>query len=329
MNAAARSKPDWTTQYDQLAGGVGLVDLEGRTQIEVAGADRASFLHNLCTNEVRKLAVGAGCEAFLTNVQGKTLAHVFIFATGQSLIIDTVAGQGETILKHLDHYLISERVTLADRSFEWSEQLLAGPGADPLIKRLCAAGFPSTVLSHAAVDVAGQRAWLRRVDVTTSPGCFVSVRREDVQAIRAALVAAGAVECPAAAFEAARIERGFPLFGQDITDKNLPQEVGRDASAISFVKGCYLGQETVARIDALGHVNKLLVGLRFAGEIVPQAGSELRAKDQVIGQVTSASYSPRCASPLALGYVRRGSHTVGSRLASAFGEAEVTELPLG
>jgi hypothetical protein len=207
--------------------------------------------------------------------------------------------------------------------------LLAGAGAEPLLKQLCDAGLPSTVLSHAAIDLAGKQVWLRRVDMTTSPGCLISARREYVPAIRAALVAAGAVECPAAALEAARIERGFPLFGQDISDKNLPQEVGRDASAISFVKGCYLGQETVARIDALGHVNKLLVGLRFAGEAVPQAGTELRSQNQAVGQVTSASYSPRCESPLALGYVRRGSHAVGTRLASAVGEAEVIELPLG
>ena len=113
--------------------------------------------------------------------------------------------------------------------------------------------------------------------------------------MRAALVAAGVAPCGQAAFDAARIEWGFPLVGHDISDANLPQEIARDKLAISFTKGCYLGQETVARIDALGHVNKTLVGLRFAGSTLPPAGSELLAGDQAVGQVTSSAYSP-CAS---------------------------------
>jgi folate-binding protein YgfZ len=133
------------------------------------------------------------------------------------------------------------------------------------------------------------------------------------------------VACGQDAFEAARIEQGFPLFGQDISDKNLPQEVGRDKLAISFVKGCYLGQETVARIDALGHVNRKLARLRFSGPAVPGPGTELRAGEQVVGEVTSASWSPRLRSPVALGYVRTAHLSPGTRLTSSCGEAEVME----
>jgi tRNA-modifying protein YgfZ len=329
MNPPASHNPDWIDQYRALTTGVALVEFDERTQIELSGADRATFLHNLCTNDVRQLEVGAGCEAFLTTVQGKTLAHVFIFACPQSLVIDTVGGQGETILKHLDHYLVSEKVTLADRSREWTEMLLAGEGAGPLLARLGDVRIPAAPLSHAVFDVAGTRAWLRRVDMTSPGGFLVSARREDGAAIAAVLIGAGAARSGNAAFEAARIERGFPLFGKDLSDKNLPQEVGRDQQAISFVKGCYLGQETVARIDALGHVNRLLAGLRFAGAGVPEPGTELRAGDQVVGQVTSASYSPRLQAPLALGYVRRGSNEPGTRLNSAFGEVEVIAMPVG
>ncbi len=145
---------------------------------------------------------------------------------------------------------------------------------------------------------------------------------------RAVLVAAGATECRPAAFDAARIEWGFPLYGVDITDKNLPQEVARDALAISFVKGCYLGQETVARIDALGHVNKLLVGVRFHGATVPSPDTELSAAGQTVGHVTSATYSPRLSAPLALAYVRRGSNEPGTKLSSALGDAAVVRLPV-
>jgi len=318
----------WLSQYDALVNRVALVAFDERTQIEVGGADRATFLHNLCTNEVRKMPLGAGCEAFLTNVQGKPLAHVFIFAGPESMIIDTVGGQGETITRHLDHYLVSERIVLADRSHEWSDLLLAGPDSEELLCRLSGIRLPPERLSHTRVEVAGKPARARRVDITGPAGFLIGARREDALSIGAALVAAGASECGAAAFEAARIERGFPSFGRDISDKNLPQEVGRDAAAISFVKGCYLGQETVARIDALGHVNRMLVGLRFTGETECPPGTQLLSEDQGVGQVTSASWSPRLRAPLALGYVRRGFHESGTRLNSASGEAEIIELPV-
>jgi folate-binding protein YgfZ len=328
VNPPASHPPDWIDEYQALTTGVALVEFAERTQIELSGADRATFLHNLCTNDVRQLQAGAGCEAFLTTVQGKTLAHLFIFACPESLLIDTVGGQGETILKHLDHYLISEKVTLADRSQEWTELLLAGEGSEPLLARLGDAPWPHALLSHAAFDVAGRKTWLRRVEVTSPGGWLVSARREDGAEIVGALVDAGATRSGHAAFEAARIERGFPLFGQDISDKNLPQEVGRDQVAVSFVKGCYLGQETVARIDALGHVNRMLTRVRFAGSDVPEPGTELRAGEQAVGQVTSGAYSPRLQAPLAMAYVRRGSHKPGTRLDSAMGDAEVIGLPV-
>jgi folate-binding protein YgfZ len=328
MNAVPQPGPDWIAQYDALVGNVAAVALDDRTQIELSGADRATFLHNLCTHDIRGLTVGAGCEAFLTSVQGKTLAHVLVFAGPETLVIDTVGGQGEAILQHLDHYLVSEQVVLVDRSADWSEWLLAGPGAEPLLARLCDAALPTAPMSHAEVQVAGRRAWPRRVEMTPAGGFLINALREDAAAIRAALVEAGAAECSPEAFEPARIEQGFPWFGKDISPANLPQEVGRDPLAISFVKGCYLGQETVARIDALGHVNKLLVGLRFAGSTVPELGSELRAGDKTVGQVTSAAYSPRLAAAVALAYVRTPSHAPGTQLSTDAGPAEVVALPI-
>jgi folate-binding protein YgfZ len=327
MNAAP-SNADWIAEYDALVGGVALVEPGQRTQIELAGQDRASFLHNLSTNEIRKLAVGAGCEAFLTSVQGKTLAHVLVFACPDTLVLDTVGGQAEAILKHLDHYLVTEQVTLTDRSGQWSEVLLAGPRAEPLLEQLCGAALPQAALAHAEVVLAGRRAWPRRVVMTASGGFLINARRDDLTAIAEALLGAGAVKCSAAAFEAARIEVGFPLFAKDISPANLPQEVGRDRLAISFTKGCYLGQETVARIDALGHVNKTLVGLRFYTCAVPEVGAELRAGEKTVGEVTSAAYSPRVSAAVALGYVRTPSNAPGTRLSSSVGEAEVVVLPM-
>ncbi|MEX2112672.1 MAG: glycine cleavage T C-terminal barrel domain-containing protein [Pirellulales bacterium] len=319
---------DWLEDYQALISQAALVELGPRTQIEISGADRAAWLHNLTTNEVRNLAPGAGCEAFLTSVQGKTLAHVLLFVGADAIVLDTVGGQAEVILKHLDHYLITERVTMVDRSDAWGEWYLGGPTSTELLTAATGAPPPTTRLHHAAVSLAGRTAWVRRVELAGPVGFLIVAGRDDFAAIGDALVAAGATRCRQAAFEAARIEWGFPLFGHDISDKNLPQEVARDGQAISFVKGCYLGQETVARIDALGHVNRTLVGVRFDSASVPTPGLELSSDGASAGTVTSASYSPHLQAPLALAYVRRGQNAAGQKLQSALGDADVVALPV-
>jgi len=326
MNAAL--KPDWLAEYEALTTGAGYVPL-ARTQIELTGGDRARFLHNLCTNEIRKLAAGAGNEIFLTSVQGKTLGHGFAFVGPDSIVLDSVAGQSETLLKHLDKYLVSEDVTITDRSADWAAFLISGAQAEDRLASLIGGPLPSGRLSHVTEEVT-RVGWLsvRRVDITGADAFLLSVSSESSGALKLALQDAGCVECTPTALDAARIEQGIPLFGRDITDQHLPQEVHRDSLAISFVKGCYLGQETVARIDALGHVNKLLVGLRGHGPNVPEPGTEILADGQPVGRVTSATYSPRLGAPLALGYVKRGKEAIGTRLSSAAGDLEVIALPL-
>jgi tRNA-modifying protein YgfZ len=323
MNQAPAAGPSWAEQYWAAVERVGVVDIGRRTQIELCGADRAAFLHNLCTNEIRKLPPNAGCEAFVTTVQGKTLAHVLVFVGPDSIVLDTVPNQGQTILAHLDHYLVCEQVTLVDRTVEWSEILLTGPQAEAMLGRLTEARLGQARLSNQTAEVDGHDVWLRRADLAGPDGILISGPDADVASVREKLVQTGAVACAEQAFEAARVEWGFPLFGRDISDQNLPQEIGRDAQAISFVKGCYLGQETVARIDALGHVNKMLVGLRFSGSTVPAVQEQLAAEGKTAGQVTSAAYSPRLGAAIGLAYVRRGRNAPGTRLSSAAGEAEI------
>ncbi|MGD9724239.1 MAG: folate-binding protein YgfZ [Pirellulales bacterium] len=319
---------DWRDQYHALVSGAGLVDLGDRTQIEIAGADRAAWLHNLTTNEIRKLPAGAGCETFFTTVQGKMLAHALVFVGPESIVIDTVPGQAATLLAHLDHYLISERVTLLDRSEQRSELLLAGSGSEKLLRLVCNCAPPAERWSHGSAKIAGLPVCLRRSALVGAAEWLIAMERPQAAAVREALQAAGVQLCGQPAFEAARIEWGFPWFGRDITDRNLPQEVARDAQAISFVKGCYLGQETVARIDALGHVNKTLCGVCFNGKKVPTAGLELVHDGQPGGTVTSAAYSLCLAAPLALAYLKRGSDVPGTRLNSTLGEAEIVSLPV-
>ncbi|HEX3724963.1 MAG TPA: glycine cleavage T C-terminal barrel domain-containing protein [Pirellulales bacterium] len=318
---------DWIASYEALASHAGLVDLGARTQIELSGADRSAFLHNLCTGDIRKLPPGAGCEAFLTSLQGKTLAHLFAFVGPSTINLSTVSGQGEVILAHLNHYLVCEQVVLSDCSHQRRELYLGGPDAPRLLAALAGDEPPQDRLSHCAVKLAGRDVWIRKADLAGPIGFDISLGTEDVEAVRGALLSAGAVSGPWAAFDAARIEWGFPWFGVDISEKNLPQEVGRDKLAISFAKGCYLGQETVARIDALGHVNKTLVGVRFADREVPLAQQELMAAGEMVGHITSAAYSPRLGAVCGLAYVRRGHNTPGTAVTSSGHRGEVVALP--
>lgn len=327
MSQSVETTSAWLEDYAALTQHAGFVPL-ARTRIEIAGKDRATWLHNLCTNEVKRLTPGRGVEAFITTVQGKTLGHGFIFVEADVIVLDTVAGQSETLLKHLDRYLVCEQVTLTDCSGEGFEAMLAGPKAADILAQLCGSEVPAERCSHRELEVDGKAVRVRNIELGL-PSFFVEVPRVDGPWLASKLHAAGARHCLPAALDALRIEQGFPLFGRDITDKNLPQELARDGLAISFVKGCYLGQETVARIDALGHVNKLLIGVRFAGAEIPTAGAELTADGQAAGTVTSATYSPRLGAPLALAYVKHGLAKPGAKLSSTVGDAEVVQVPLG
>jgi folate-binding protein YgfZ len=244
------------------------------------------------------------------------------------LIVDTVPEQSEKLIQHLDRYLIREQVEIHDRTHDWGELLLAGAEADELMREAAGAA-PERRLEHRRVQLSGQTVWIRRVDMA-GPGSFlIAGQRGAIDAISIVLTAEGATSCNPEAFETVRIEAGFPWYGRDISDKNLPQEVNRDRLAISLTKGCYLGQETVARIDALGHVNKTLQCVRFSGSAVPPAGTELRSGKSQSGEVTSAVCSSRWNSALGLAYIRRGHEAIGTKLESDYGEAEVVARPIG
>jgi folate-binding protein YgfZ len=318
----------WIGEYQALRSAVGFVDLSDWSHVELQGDDRAKFLHNLSTNDIKGLAPGAGCEAFLLNAQGKILFHVLVFSGPDSLVLLTVPGDADRLTGHLDRYLIREQVVIHNRTGDWSAILISGTKAANCIEKLTGAQPLAPLYSSVETQVAGKPVWLRRVDIASAGDWLIHCRRADAEAVRASIAAAGGQRCGAEAFDSARIENGFPLYGLDITDQNLPQEVGRDECAIHFNKGCYLGQETVARIDALGHVNWKLSGLRFESSEVPAAETQLMHAEKVVGRITSAAYSPGLRAPVALGYVRREQASPGARLESQAGPARVAALPI-
>jgi folate-binding protein YgfZ len=317
--------PETLEQYSALSYGAGFVDVSSRTQVRITGADRVKFLHGFCTNDIQRLPAGAGCEAFLTGVKGKVIGHVFVFCGDQDLVLETSPGQAEAIIRHLGRYVIREDVRIDDLQTRVAEVFVAGPRSAAPLAGLIGAAVPVEMLAHQTGHVSGVPISVRRVPLAAVPAFLLSYPTERHAELQRQLDEAGVRPCSAEAFDIARIEAGFPWYGRDIFEDCLPQEVNRDAQAISFTKGCYLGQETVARIDALGHVNQKLAGLRWHGSEMLQPGQELTVAGQSIGRVTSAVWSPRVRGVLALAYLRYGFDQPGARLETATGVAEVVD----
>ena len=317
--------PEIIEQYAALQEYAGYVDVGDRTQILVTGADRQRFLHGFCTNDVKRLVPGSGCEAFLTSAKGKLIGHVFVFCGASDLTLEASPGQGEAIVRHLDRYVIREDVQFHDLQSRACEFFLAGPRAENALADLAGGEVPSGMLAHQTGQIAEVPVAIRRVPLAVVPAFLLSCPRERAEELRRRLDAARIRACGPEVFDIARVEAGFPLFGRDINEDCLPQEVNRDAVAISLQKGCYLGQETVARIDALGHVNRKRVGLRWLGADPLQPGQELHVGGQPAGRVTSVVWSPRQQASLALAQLRTGFAQGGRRLETAAGAAEVID----
>ena len=307
-----------------------LFDVSDRTQIEMTGRDRVKFLHSFCTNDIKKLQPGQGCEAFITNVNGKVIGHLFVFAERDSLWLESVAGSAAPLLAHFDKYLITEDVRFADQSAEFTELLLVGEQSTELLERL---GLSVTKLARNEHLTHGNDAsparTVRRVDWFDSPTWLLAIPVGQREAAWQVLTQAGAQPSDEATFHAIRIAAGFPLYGSDISEENLAQEIGRTPLAISFTKGCYLGQEPIARIDAMGHVNRQLCRLEVASGSPPTAGTSVFDKpgsdSKAIGTITSATRHRvgDADKPIALAYLRSAFAKTGSRVFADGHEATV------
>jgi folate-binding protein YgfZ len=305
--------------YDALHASVALfVRSSDRVRLEITGPDRAKFLHNLTTSDVKRLAPDRGQEAFITSLQGKTLGFVTLLAADDRIVLRSDAGALGVLGPHLARYGVFDDVVLDDATARTCEYHLAGPRADQLLRTLGALLPDPDDLAHAAASLGGDAVRIVREAPTGRPGLTIIGAADAAPSIVGQLRAAGATlglaEGDPATFDAARIEAGTPISGLDVTPENLPQEVGRDARAINFVKGCYLGQETVARIDALGHVNRHLKGLKLNPGSVPPRGAAIEAAGKTVGTITSAADSPGWGCPVALGYIRTAAATEAAAL---------------
>ena len=322
-------------QYRAVDEEAAWTDRSSRVRLDVKGPDAAKFLHNLTTNDVKRLAVGRGCEAFVTSPQGKTLAYVSLIARDGSILVRADAGGLDKALPHLQKYGIFDDVAIEDVSATTLEYHLAGPKAAGWLEEQGASLPGPEDLGAIATRLQDRDVFCVRESPTGRPGVTLIATAEVGRMLGDHLRSSAFPELNAETFEALRIEAGTPVFGREIDEKNLPQEIDRDARAISFVKGCYLGQETVARLDALGHVNKILRGLRFrSGEPIPSPGTPLTADGKVVGSVASSAFSPGWETGVGLAIVRVAQAEPGSSLSwtrtddGATFTAEVAGLPM-
>jgi folate-binding protein YgfZ len=306
-------------QYRQLREECGLLDRSDRGKLTVSGAEAAEFLQGQLTNDVEALEPGEGHYAALLDRKGHMQADMRVLRpTAEEFWIDTEPEGLEATRKHLQMYKIGREVEVADVTAERAILSLVGPRA---VEIAGTAALPEHICKQASVEGVDCLA------VGTAGGIDLIAAAADAERLREALLAAGAVEVGAEAVEILRIEAGTPRFGAEMGAETMPAEAGIVESAVSFTKGCYIGQETVARLHYKGKPNRNLRGLGLSGPAA--AGAILRLGEKEVGRVGSACVSPALGS-IALAIVRREAEP-GDEL--AVGEdgvmARVVDLPFG
>jgi folate-binding protein YgfZ len=260
--------------------------------VRATGTAAAAFVDKFTTAAIGTLAPGDGAEGMFADVRGWVIALAAILRTDDGLLIDCDAAVAATLRDHLEHYHIREDVALVDTTHDERSVAVVGPAAARWLMERIGGDVPVKPLCHRAVRCGGIDVAIVAVDWFGTGGFLLRVAHDDLATLHDWLASEGLPRADAATLDAMRIEQRFPR-ACDIPEKTLPQELDRTARAISFTKGCYLGQETVARIDALGHVNRTLSLIAVEGDDAPPAGAVVSCGGEGMGTLTSSCWSPR------------------------------------
>ena len=352
---------DVPAEHAALIERAGVLDLSFRSRICLTGADRVRFLHGQVTNDINRLRPGEGCYAAITTAKGKMESDLNIYALQDELLLDFEPGLTEKISQRLEKFIVSDDVQVVDVTPLYGLLSVQGPQAEAAVKalgifpELPGAAFQSLKVSDAMLGemylmnqarvglhesgAQGSDFAKASTDKVARPACGFDlfVPTDSLGAVADKLIAAaksvGGRACGWDALEIARIEAGIPRFGVDMNESNIPLEAGIESRAVSYKKGCYIGQEVINRIHSIGHVNKELRGLRLADDLktLPAKGDKLFHDGKEVGYVTSATNSPALHTNIALGYVRREANAPGTELVLRLGADEtkaiITELP--
>ena len=321
-------------QYEAARARAGMLNLGARGRIVVHGADRKTFLHALLTNDLAMLSAGTGCYAALLPPQGRMMADMNVFELGEVILIDTRREVKDVLLQRFDQMIFSEDVQLGDVSDPWGCLGLYGPQAMQIAGSIVAADLTQFVpFQNARLQYGGALLVAARCDAMGLTGVLLFAEAGAIPSLAQALRAAGATELRPEAAEALRLEAGEAAFLVDMDEDTIPPEAGIETKAVSYLKGCFPGQEVLVRLRDRGHgkVVRKLVGLMIDAEAAPAAGSLIVAREKEIGRVTSSVVSPALGRPIALGYVHRDFVDPGTAVVVVDGgsrvDATVTEVP--
>jgi len=290
---------------------VGLVDRSERGKLALTGSDAKTFLNGQVTNDVEALEPGAGVYAALLTNKGKMLGDLRVIDTAAELWIDTERVALQTLFDTIRRGTVGWQVELHKRTLQQALLSLVGPRAAEAV-----GGPVGPEHANRVAELGGAQTLL----IATDAGVDVVCATEDAAAVRAAL---GVPEVPEAAAEVVRVEAGRPRYGIDLDDATIPEEAGLNARAVSFTKGCYVGQETVARLHYRGKPNRHLRGLRLSAPVA--SGTPLVLGEREVGRLASSVVSPR-HGPIGLALVRREA-APGDELIAGDATATVVELP--
>jgi aminomethyltransferase len=326
-----RDYGDAAAEQEAVRERAGVIDRSERGKIEVTGKDRATFLHGLVSNDVKGLAPGQGCESALLDVHGKITALLVVHCLPDRLVLETDCGLTEPLMSTIDRYLFSERAELDDVTTAWGIVTVAGPASRKIVEPAIGAAVPDLPRwGHVVLPWDGMHLRVVRTEETGEDGYDLWAPTQELGRVWERLREAGARPVGRDAWDVLRVEAGIVRYGVDVDASTLLLEAPL-AESYSLTKGCYLGQEVVARVTYRGHVNRKIVGFRFADARVPRAGAPVLVEGKAVGRITSAVLSPALGVALALGFLRREHHQPGTRVEVHGGDeplsAEVAALP--
>lgn len=322
---------DPEAEYTAALSGVGLFDARERGLIEVSGKDRAAWLHNLVTNAVKTLQPGEGNYAFAINAKGRILFDCNILILPDAIWLDIDQRLVPKAMAHFERYHITEDIALADRSDVFGRIALAGPKAAEIVTALGATQAAAMAsLGSTAVPLQGKHRLMVRHDLGGLFGVELYIETADMAACWDRLLEIGAPvglrPAGRSAMRVLRIEAGIPLYGEEIDEEVLPAETQQIERGISFVKGCYLGQEVVERMRSRGSLARTLVGLVLAGEVATDKPVPLQVGDAAVGRLMSACHSFALGKPIGLGYVKTAHAQPGEKVIVAAAEPVEAEV---
>lgn len=315
---------DVARELQALTAQAGLFDLSTRAQITATGKDRVRWLHNMVTNNIRELPLDRGNYNFVLNAQGRILGDLYAFNRGDFLLLETDRNQVEALLATLKRFIIMDKVELSPVEAQGAIAL-CGPEAERILGQGEIDIGRMQPLETREVNVAGISAVLIRGPEQKPHWYEIWANQADITKVRELLLGAGAQAVGAGALEAWRVLHGIPQYGQDIRERDLPQETGQN-QALHFTKGCYIGQEIVERIRSRGQVHRKFTGFEFSA--LPAPG-KLESEGRALAEVTTAVCVPLPLREkfLGLGYVRREAFPSGSEMDFHGVQARVADLP--